>query len=272
MAKFVHFQPDGDKVGPEGKAAVLRAAAARLIVGTGPFTVIRNGEYKHPGLRRLEALRVLNGILGSIGVDADVVVRNDKGVVFRATRVKPEPLYDDPFRHAAGVHGLRQDQGVDYSVSQRSPVYAVGPGKVTVYRETSGWPWDSTHADGGAYIAYEITEGPAKGLFVYDAEHIVLNEHLKVGSRVNKDTVIAYHLTGFANCEMGWAGSASHYGYGPGDAPEAVNEYNEGERTRAGDNFDLFLRALGTVAGLTEGRGISGTLPKKYPRSWKDRV
>lgn len=278
--RYVYTRKDGTPSQHVRKIKVLAVAGTRLIKGTGPFTLTRTGWYKHPSLRRGEALRMLSSMLDTVDVTERIDATNRAGDnVLHVKRAQNfvKVIYDNPLRDCVGLRGLRQDQGVDYAVSKDSPVYAIGPGVVTVYRTDTGWPWGAGKnppSDHGAYIAYRITEGPAKGLLVYDAERITLNPKLKVGSKVDKDTRIATHHPEFAYCEMGWAGADSHYGYGPGDAPEAVNEYDEGERTRAGDNFDMFMRALGAPNGLTEGRKITGSLPAKYPRAseWKRLV
>lgn len=275
LKRYRIVKADGSETRPYRLLGAMVAAGHRLKRGAGPFTVTRTGWYKHPRLRRREALRHIRAMLKTILVQEHVTAADKSGKqVLDVKRVRNAEAYQNPLRDCAGLMGLRQDQGVDYSVTQNSPVYAVGPGVITVYRTSSGWPWDATHADGGAYIAYELTDGPAKGLYVYDAEHIKLNPRLHVGSKVDANTVIATHLPGFANCEMGWAGSDSHYGYGKGDAPEAVECYQEGMRTAAGDNFDKFMQALGAPAGLIEGRPIRCPLPAKYPKAstWKDKV
>jgi hypothetical protein len=251
---------------PRGLRRTMLTARLRLHPGAGHFTVDRittdGGHYHHKDLRRGRALRVLRAILREINVDAGASVRNKKNrVVFHAERVRPpvQVLYQNPLRSCAGVRGLRIDQGVDYSVTERSPVYAIGAGVVTVFRPSSGWPWDENHKTGGSYIAYKLTEGPLKGLYVYDAEHITLH-NLNVGSRVNANTVIAYHLPGYANCEMGW-GLPSNQGY----SPLANNYYIEGDRTAAGESFNRFMRSLGAPSGLTEGRSVVGRNPAGYP-------
>jgi hypothetical protein len=252
---------------PVTLSALMSVAGRRLKSGQGMFTITREEWYRHPKCTQDVALRMIREMAESGPLRSQVRIDDKSGVTILHFRPHQAFVYDNPLRDCVGVRGLRQDQGVDYAVSKRSPVYAIGPGVVTIYRPTSGWPLDINHSDGGAYIAYKLTEGPAAGLYVYDAEHIEMNTNLGVGSHLEADTVIANHQPGYANCEMGWASSETN-----GYSPQASGCYQEGNRTAAGDNFDKFMQALGAPAGLKEGRSIRCPLPSKYPRTWDDRV
>jgi hypothetical protein len=168
--------------------------------------------------------------------------------------------YKNPIRDYHGLKAGRIDQGVDYSATADSPIYAMGHGVITIYRPVSGWPGKGGAA-GGAYIAYKLSNGPAKGQYVYYAENITLNPNLKVGDKVTRDTKIATQHPEFANCETGWA-SASSNGY----SPEAYGCYSEGDLTGAGKNFDKLMQVLGAPAGLVEGRTVKCPLPASYAR------
>lgn len=268
MSRMYTYGPRDDEVNePVSLETLLTIAERRLNREEGMFSITREEWYRHPKCTRADALTMLKQMARSGPLKSQVRVDNESGTTILHFRPHQFSIYENPLRDCTGLSPRRQDQGVDYAVSKRSPVYAIGPGVVTIYRTTSGWPLDLKHSDGGAYIAYKFTEGPAEGLYVYDAEHIVLNPDLKVGSHVNADTVVADHLPGFANCEMGWASSETN-----GYSPEANGCYEGGWRTAAGDNFDKFMRALGAPAGLTEGRHIKCPLPSKYPRTWDDKV
>jgi len=267
---FQWKRPDGTAVSGElGEA--MDAAGRQVVVGEGTFNVVR-GEYSHPGLERAKALKILQAILSErLDVDERVSVRAQAvdRVVFAVKRVEPVADWRNPLRDAVGVFGLRQDQGVDYGVRAPSPVYAIGPGVVTVYRTDTGWPWGQGKTppdDHGAYIAIKLDSIPdgmvAKDLYVYDAERIILNRDLNVGSRVDADTVIAVHQTSFANCEMGWAAPQSN-GYDP--LAQFTGGYTEGHRTWAGDDFDKMMRLLGAPDGLVQGRDIDGHAPANWP-------
>ncbi len=261
---FIFTRKDDSTSGEVGAKDVVDAAANRLDTGAGPFSVFR-GEYRHPNLTRAEALGTLTSMLERTRVGDRIRIEADRTVVFVCRRVAAS-VYDNPLRDCAGLRPLRIDQGVDYSVSRESPVYAIGPGVVRTYRTTSGWPWTVGHPDGGAYIAYELTDGPAQGRFIYDAEHIRLSPKLKVGSHVDATIEIATHLVGFANCEKGWAAPPSGY------SPWATTYYNEGDRTWHGQNFSDFMEALGAPAGLTEGRSIRGNNSGGFPTDWHGRL
>jgi hypothetical protein len=169
--------------------------------------------------------------------------------------------YKNPIRDFKGLQAGRIDQGVDYSVTTESPIYALGNGVITIYRPTSGWPGGNNGQAPGAYIAYRLTNGPAKGHYVYFAENITLNPNLKVGDSVDKNTKIATQHEGFANCETGWASEASN-----GYSPQAYGCYTEGTLTDAGHNFDHLMQILGAPAGLILGRVVKCPLPANWPR------
>lgn len=264
MRQFERKRADGWS-NPRGKTELLAEAAKRVVAGTGPFDVVRADYYHHRDLNRFRALRVLAAVVGRLERHEQVTVSKGNGEeVFRCRRVKNTDLYKNPLRDVTGLRGLRQDMGVDYSTTADSPVYAIGPGIIRRFDKTSTWPWDASHPDGGGMIVYELTDGPGKGKHVYLAEKITLNGNLKVGDRVTADTRIASLHPGFANCEMGWADARL--------TAMAVGCYREGARTAAGDNFDKLMQALGSVAGLAEGRAISCALPSGWPKTWADKV
>ncbi len=202
-------------------------------------------------IRRFGAALVVPGKPGA------GVVRGAK-IPYDYPGINPATIYANPLRDVRGLGGLRQDMGVDYD--GQGPVYAVGPGVIKVYNTHSGRP-------GGAYIAYELTDGAARGKTIYFAENLTLSRNLHVGSKVDAVTVIATLHSSFPHCETGWA---ERSGYSP--LALSTGGYREGQRTAAGDNFDKFMRALGAPNGLTEGRSIVGHLPSSYPSRWKGKV
>src|SRR6266550_1081284 len=184
MARYFTFvRPTGEPSSPVSRARVLVVAARRLVPHQGPFTVSRDG-YNHPGLHRAQALERITAMTANVDVGERIWAKDKAGKVVLDTKRVKFSDYLNPLRDCVGLRGLREDQGVDYSVTANSPVYAVGPGEVTIYRPVSGWPLDMTHSSGGAYIAYKLIDGPAKGKYVYDAEHITLSGAIKVGSAV----------------------------------------------------------------------------------------
>lgn len=248
-----------------GLAAVMAAGVRHIDRGEEPFIVVRGDWYSHPDLSRSRALRVFRGVLTeSLEIGEFVSIRDGDGAVFRCKRVAASSEYQNPVRDCVHLQAKRQDMGVDYAVSEDSPIYAIGRGVITNYRKTSGWPRHRIGDELGSYVAYRFTHGPAKGKYVYLAENITLNRDLKVGSKVNAETKIATLHPAAANCEMGWAEAESK-----GGLALAFSEYSEGQRTAAGDNFSRFMQALGAPAGLPWGRPISGTLPAGWPPRWE---
>lgn len=158
--------------------------------------------------------------------------------------------YKNPLR---GIHGLtpeRIDQGVDYAGS--GPLYSVGSGTVLeVYN--NGWP-------GGAFIAVRLSDGPAKGEVVYEAENIT--PHVHVGESVTADTVLGTLNAGFPHLEIGW-GSPKYIG--ESYWAQLYGAYPDNCHTRFGDNFSQLLVSLGAPSGLPEGSTCAGGLPSGFP-------
>lgn len=160
----------------------------------------------------------------------------------------PSPAigYANPLRALSDLVPERVDQGVDYSGS--GPIYALGDG---VVRNTTnpGWP-------GGAFISYELSNGPAAGDFVYVAEN--MTPRVQVGQSVTPTTVLGTLMDGGPGLETGWAQP-------PGDGnAAAVGQWNGSTSTAYGENFSQLLHALGAPAGETEGV-VRGALPPGWP-------
>src|SRR5579871_1912069 len=179
-------------------------------------------------------------------------------------------IYDNPFRGVIGALSVGQiDQGVDFTVGQDSPVYAIGAGTVKIYWPVnSGWP-NPSGKNAGAFIAYELADGPAKGFWVYIAENLTL-EPLAVGARVEATTKIA---TLHSYCETGWASTNGN------DTALAQQfggyDYQNSYSTKCGFNFDQLLAALGVPASqpkLTPSGELYGTLPTGLPADWKKAI
>ncbi len=165
----------------------------------------------------------------------------------------PRPVtgggYANPFRSVGGLSPERIDSGVDYSGV--GPVYAIGTGVVlNVY--AGDWP-------GGTFLAYQLSEGPAKGLVVYTAED--LNPQVSVGMTVTTNTVIGQMYGGPHGIEIGWAdGSAI-----PNAMARSAGQYHGDNSTAFGYNFARFLQALGAPPGNLQNTP-TGTLPAGWPR------
>jgi hypothetical protein len=184
---------------------------------------------------------------------------------------EPTDKYKDPLRDADNIpnHLARIDMGVDYASEHGSVIYAIGPGKVVDSR-TSNWLGNSNWAN----IGYRITEGPAKGLYVYVAEYIT--PLVRVGDKVDANTPIAkFSGTGSPGSfsgdgiEMGWADS-------DGQTPMASSQYaTHGCKTAFGVNFNELMMALGHGSGRDDcgwGPRIQGDLPADWPKNWDKLV
>jgi murein DD-endopeptidase MepM/ murein hydrolase activator NlpD len=165
----------------------------------------------------------------------------------------PSPVssggYGNPFRGVSGLSPERIDSGVDYAGV--GPVYAIGNGVVlNIY--AGDWP-------GGTFIAYQLSDGPAKGLVVYTAED--LNPQVSVGSTVTPNTVIGQMYGGPHGIEIGWAdGSAL-----PNAMARSAGQYHGGNSTAFGYNFSQLLQSLGAPGGILQ-NNPDGTLPPGWPQ------
>jgi murein DD-endopeptidase MepM/ murein hydrolase activator NlpD len=165
----------------------------------------------------------------------------------------PQPVagggYANPLRSVGGLGAERIDAGVDYSGV--GPVYAVGNGRVVnIY--AGDWP-------GGTFIAYQLSDGPAAGLFVYTAED--LNPQVSVGSTVTANTVIGQMYGGPNGIEIGWADGSRI----PNAMARSAGQGGGGTSSAFGYNFSRFLQALGAPGGVLQSNPV-GTLPAGWPQ------
>jgi hypothetical protein len=164
-------------------------------------------------------------------------------------RQRVAPRYANPLRSVRGLTPERVDAGVDYGGT--GPVYAIGNGVVlNVY--SGGWP-------NGVFIAYQLTDGPAKGLVVFTAED--LNPQVSVGASVTANTVIGQMFGGPHGIEIGWADGSQI----PNAMARSYGQYHGGNSSAFGDNFSRFLQALGAPGGILKNEP-TGTLPAGWPR------
>ena len=163
--------------------------------------------------------------------------------------------YQDPLRAVSGLTPERVDQGVDYAGS--GPIYAIGDG-VVLNTTNSGWP-------GGAFITYQLSDGPAAGDIVYVAENVT--PRVQIGQQVNSDTVLGTLVDAYPNLETGWAqppGNGESLARAVGEWSTAAE--NTSLPTAYGANFSRLLTMLGAPAGLMFGP-VQGTLPAGW-QSW----
>ena len=167
--------------------------------------------------------------------------------------------YQDPLRAVSGLTPERVDQGVDYAGS--GPIYAVGDG-VVLNTTNAGWP-------GGAFITYQLVDGPAAGDIVYVAENVV--PRVTIGQEVNSDTVVGTLVDAYPNLETGWADPPG----GGESMARAMGQWSttadvQSLPTAFGENFSQLLTMLGAPPGLTMGP-VQGTLPPGWP-TWLPRA
>jgi hypothetical protein len=156
--------------------------------------------------------------------------------------VNPPPVatYGNPYRHLVNGHYNGHDHGVDWT--GHGPIFAAGPGVVTVVNNSSGWV-------GGHAMTYEITEGMAKGKSVYIAENISIPVH--VGQRVDFNTPVAFTQDAYPWTESGWAmpGTDTYFPADRNTSPYGIN-------------FARFLRKIGAPIGVV---AQNAGLPSGWP-------
>lgn len=156
-------------------------------------------------------------------------------------------VYYNPLRGITGLTPERVDNGVDYAGT--GPLYAIGDGVVVSVTNT-GWP-------GNAFIAIKLTDGPATGAVVYEAENIA--PAVIMGQQVTANTVLGTLLPGFPHLETGWAtpspiGTSLAIAYG---------SFVNGSSAQLGLNFNQLLIKLGAPSGVLY--PAMGTLPAGWP-------
>jgi murein DD-endopeptidase MepM/ murein hydrolase activator NlpD len=157
--------------------------------------------------------------------------------------------YANPLRSVVALTAERIDQGVDYSGF--GSIYAIGDG-VVLNTVGSGWP-------GGTFIAYRLTDGPARGLVVYVAEDVQAS--VQVGDTVTSGTVLGHMYAGPDGIETGWADGSSL----PDTMARTYGQFDGSNSSAFGDNFSRLLQSLGAPPGIPSG-SVSGSLPATWPR------
>lgn len=135
----------------------------------------------------------------------------------------------------------RTDQGVDYVPDVPEPVRAIGNGVVLFSSSTTRWP-------GGAFISYQLTDGPKAGNVIYVAEH--LTGLAPPGASVKAGATIATAWPGYPWTEWGWAACS-------GDLP--VVQYDgapDGTPMAGGLAFAKFMGELGAGTEMNPGPDV----------------
>jgi peptidoglycan hydrolase-like protein with peptidoglycan-binding domain len=140
--------------------------------------------------------------------------------------------YVNPLAHAR-VTPERIDAGVDYSGT--GTLTALGEGRVTfVATSGTGWP--------GAFIEYQLMNGPDAGRYVYYAEGV--RPAVSVGQVVRAGQPVAYLIPGWSSgIEIGW-------GSGVGTQPLAQKLGENSFPTAAGESFSALIASLGGPPGV----------------------
>ena len=156
--------------------------------------------------------------------------------------------YVNPLRAISGLSPSRVDQGVDYQGF--GPIFALGDG-VVLSTVNGGWP-------GGTFITYRLTNGPAAGLVVYDAEDLI--PRVFPGESVTPSTVLGDMYEGPTGIETGWADGSL------GDTMAmATGEFGGSNSTEFGANFSQLLVSLGAPGGIMQNSPPTGGLLPGWP-------
>lgn len=157
--------------------------------------------------------------------------------------------YQNPFKNVPNISGKRIDQGVDYGGD--GPVLPIGKGTVTYVGTNTGWP-------GGNYIAYQLSDGPAQGKYVYVAENCT--PEVTQGQTLDLTTTLCTMRNAYPFIEIGWSKDP-----GTVDLAAASDVYSEGNVTAYGVNFSQLLEKLGAPAGTGDRSNPVGSLPADWP-------
>lgn len=173
-------------------------------------------------------------------------VATTKPAAPRPTAPPPVPVgrYVNPLA-GASVTPERIDQGVDYAGS--GTLSAIGDGRVTyVGLSGTGWP--------GAFVEYQLTDGPDSGRYVYYAEGVSPAGGVHVGETLHAGQPVAEIVPGSpTGIEIGWGS-----GVGTQTLAEARGDWSGGDDADSvpspeGKDFSALIASLGGPPGKVEG-------------------
>jgi hypothetical protein len=166
--------------------------------------------------------------------------------------------YNNPFREIPNIAQAGIDAGVDYS--GEGDVKAIGTGVVTFASGKTGWV-------GGNYIAYKLSEGPAKDKTVYVAENCSVNPALKPGDEVNSETTVCHMHNSYPYIETGWAKDTRDLPLAYVDNCYYLVNPSIGAKTSTayGVNFDKLMHRLGAPKASLLAPPITCKLPAQWP-------
>ena len=148
-----------------------------------------------------------------------------------------EAAYVDPIQGPAWL-AERTDMGVDYAVTRRKPIVAIGDALILGSDSKSPWP-------GGHFLWYQLLDGDHAGDIIYVAE--TMNRLVPAGTTVSAGERIATALPGGTGTEWGWANRIGQ--------TRAAPCYHEGMKTNSGREMARFLRRLGAPTADDPGPG-----------------
>jgi peptidoglycan hydrolase-like protein with peptidoglycan-binding domain len=212
-----------------GKRASVRQLQRRL-------RVVADGEFGPITLRAVEAFQASHGLVvdGIVGPATRAALGLPPGPILRANPTYFPKGYVNPLAHAS-VTPARIDQGVDYAGT--GTLTAIGQAKVNfVATSGTGWP--------GAFIEYQLLNGPDAGRYVYYAEGVRPAGGIYVGRVLQPGQAVAYLIPGWpTGIEIGWGS-----GIGTLTLAHARGEYTY--PTAEGENFSALIASLGGPPGI----------------------
>jgi len=211
--------------------------------------------------------RKVDSLLGAFGTRLSGMVANETtphSMAFAKGGRIPGGAGGYVFPYGPGLSQGRTDMGTDWTGAGN--IAAIGDARInmaTPQGGNTGWPGAGTSA-GGAFINYQLLNGPDANRYVYLAENIDPTVH--VGQNVKAGQVIAHARGAYPFTEMGWAA-------GPGQSTEAQASGNTGDASHgnspAGIAFTSFVTGLAhgkLVGGGAGGAMGAGPAPIKAPQ------
>jgi hypothetical protein len=146
---------------------------------------------------------------------------------------------------SAHVRPKRIDQGFDYKGS--GTLTAIGDGVITEVATTdTGWP--------GAFIEYQLVNGPAARWYVFYAEGLIPAAGLAPGQAVTAGQPIATIIPGDpSGIEIGWGAGVGTETYAALAGEWSARADADSIPTAAGRNFSALIASLGGPPGRVGG-------------------
>jgi hypothetical protein len=154
--------------------------------------------------------------------------------------------YVNPLARAT-VKPERIDQGVDYAGS--GTLSAIGAARVThLATYGTGWP--------GAFIEYQLLDGPDAGCYVFYAEGVTPKPGLRVGHTIRAGRAVATIVRGYpTGFEIGWGAGVDTRTYAALTHRWSAADDQHSIASGPGKNFSALIASLGGPPGKVEGKG-----------------